>query len=259
MVMGIVLAGGQGSRLRPLTYYFQKVMIPVGDVQKPLLEYVIRLMKYYEIKKIGILVNYKADQIINYFNSGNRFGVELAYVFDPPKDLGSGSGVALYNAIKKLDIEETMLIYYGDILSNINLGELLKFHKDHGAQITVALAKSFTVSVGVAEIEENGRITKFREKPTLEWPVNIGILAAEPSVKDVIEELLKTKKNIDISSDVIPTVIKKYGNVYGYVSDTWWYDVGSTEKFEKLKPETINEKLGFLFKEKNQKDVPKIY
>ena len=78
-VKGVVLAGGEGRRLRPLSYYFQKCMIPIGHSQKPLLEYIVRLLKYHNIADVLLLAGYKQEQITNYFNSGNRFGVKINF------------------------------------------------------------------------------------------------------------------------------------------------------------------------------------
>ena len=81
---GVVLSGGEGKRLRPLSYYFQKCMIPIGSSQKPLLEYIVRLFGYYGISEIILLAGYKHEQIVNYFNEGTRFGVHVTYILDDP-------------------------------------------------------------------------------------------------------------------------------------------------------------------------------
>ncbi|RLG73434.1 MAG: hypothetical protein DRO23_08940, partial [Thermoprotei archaeon] len=89
-VKGAVLCGGVGKRLRPLTYYFQKTMIPIGKRQKPLLEYIVKLLKYHNIKNLVLLVGYKHEQIVNYFENGERFGVKISYVVDSPEYKGTG-------------------------------------------------------------------------------------------------------------------------------------------------------------------------
>ena len=92
-VKGIVLCGGKGTRLRPLTLYIQKTMVPVGIRQKPLLEYVVRLFKFYGIKELVFLVNFKSEQIKNYFGDGSRFGVKISYVEDDPNSKGTGGAM----------------------------------------------------------------------------------------------------------------------------------------------------------------------
>ncbi|MEM2875911.1 MAG: sugar phosphate nucleotidyltransferase, partial [Candidatus Bathyarchaeia archaeon] len=89
-VKGAILCGGPGKRLRPITYYFQKSMIPIGRRQKPLLEYIVRLFKYYDIKDLTLLVGYKSEQIVNYFDDGDRLGLRITYVKDDEKLRGTG-------------------------------------------------------------------------------------------------------------------------------------------------------------------------
>ncbi|MFQ6054138.1 MAG: sugar phosphate nucleotidyltransferase, partial [Candidatus Bathyarchaeia archaeon] len=115
---GVILAGGQGTRFRPLTYYFQKCMIPVGVEQKPVLEYIIRLFRFHEIRDVVLLVGYKHRQIRNYFDDGARFGVNLQYVVDRPEFKGSAN--ALLNAyhLGAISEEDCVIAYYGDIISN---------------------------------------------------------------------------------------------------------------------------------------------
>ena len=90
-VKGLVLCGGEGARLRPLTHYFQKSMIPIGSKQRPLLEFIVRLLKRNEITDICFLVGYKSEQVRNYFDDGSRFGVSVAYVHDKPEYKGTGA------------------------------------------------------------------------------------------------------------------------------------------------------------------------
>ncbi|NIR86107.1 NTP transferase domain-containing protein, partial [Candidatus Bathyarchaeota archaeon] len=118
-VKGLVFCGGTGVRLRPITYYFQKTMLPIGSKQKPLLEYVIRLLKFHGIKDLALLVDYKAEQIQNYFDDGSRFDVKISYVHDDPKLKGTAG--SMLNAYKHgvVDVDDTLFMYYGDILTNM--------------------------------------------------------------------------------------------------------------------------------------------
>ena len=245
---GVVFCGGRGVRLRPLTYYFQKVMIPVGSDQRPLLECVIRLLKYHKVYDIVLMVNYKASQIVNYFGEGSRFGVDIGYVYDRP-GMG-GTGGALLNAFSSGVIGggETLLIYYGDILSNIDLSELLGQHADTGAVASVALSTNFPLRVGVAEVIEDGRILRFVEKPKLEKPVSIGVLSldGERALK-YLKRLAKSREELDIMADLIPHMIGAGEPVHAYMTRAFWYDVGTTERYEKLDNAFVDEKLKYLF------------
>jgi len=248
-VRGVVLCGGPGKRLRPITYYFQKAMIPVGKKQKPLLEYIVRLLKFYGIRNLAFLVDYKAEQIINYFDSGSRFGVNITYVYDDP--VLKGTAGSIVNAYRKeaISTEETILVYYGDILTNMDLRDFLDFHKKNNAAVTVALSSGFTVRVGVAELDNNGRIQRFYEKPKIERPVSMAIAALEGEVLKEMSSLAEKEAPLDFMGDVIPHLINSGRNVYGYLTDAFWYDVGSTESYEKLDPEIVDKTFAFLFNE----------
>jgi len=244
----LILCGGPGTRLRPITYYFQKALIPIGVRQKPLLEYVVRLLKYHGVVDISFLVDYKAEQIVNYFDDGSRFGVKISYTRDVPKFKGTAGSVL--NAFKqgKASLDETLLVYYGDIVTTMNLRKLLDYHSSQAAVATVALAAGFTVRVGLADLHKNGRILRFVEKPKLEKPVSIGIMVLQGETLKDIETLFPKKRGVDLMKDVVPLLLKKGKSVYGYLSDAFWYDVGSTEAYEKIDHNFIEKSLSFLFK-----------
>jgi len=242
MARGVVLAGGEGKRLRPLSYYFQKCMIPVGNKQKPLLEYVIRLLGYHGIIDILLLAGYKHEQIVNYFNSGERFGVNITCVLDAPGLKGTGG--SLLNMYRRGLIEphETLLVYYGDIISDINLTEMMERHRQRRAVATLALSRGYQVRVGVAEIT-GGDVTGWTEKPTLEINVGTGILILDASALQELEWLSERHANLDIMSHLIPRLIEKGEVVHAYVTNAFWYDVGSADRYEKLDNNVIDKYL----------------
>ena len=232
-VVGVVLAGGEGKRLRPLTYYFQKCMIPVGSRQKPLLEYILLSLKKHGIVDTKLLVGYKREQIMNYFNDGRRFGIKIEYFLDDPS-LG-GSGGALLNAARKgaFDGAEVLLVYYGDILSDIDLSALVRQHVESGSLATLAVTSGFEVPVGVAEVE-GSRVKRWKEKPVIDIYAGIGIAALSPGAFEVLEELAEERADIDLMGDLIPFLTEGGSGVDAYFTDAFWYDVGSTEKYEKI-------------------------
>ena len=118
-VKGLILCGGPGTRLRPITYYFQKAMIPIGLRQKPVLEYVVRLLKFYGVSDLVFLVSYKAQQIMNYFDDGSRFDIKLSYVRDVPRLKGTGGSVLNAYRQKAVNTNDTLLVYYGDIILSL--------------------------------------------------------------------------------------------------------------------------------------------
>ena len=237
-IKGVILCGGKGKRLRPLTYYFQKTMIPIGRRQKPLLEYIVKLFKHHGISDLVLLVGYKHEQIINYFGDGSRFGLKIEYVHDPKDKKGSGN--ALLNAYLKgvFDDSNTLLIYYGDILSNINLTDLMHHHYRNCAEATLAVASRYQVPVGVVEVHGD-KIINMVEKPWLNIHATIGILALEYDVLTILKEL--SKDNLDIMGDYIPELIRRGYDLYAYKFSGFWYDIGSTEKFEKLDNHIVDE------------------
>ncbi|MEM2438828.1 MAG: nucleotidyltransferase family protein [Candidatus Bathyarchaeia archaeon] len=247
-VKGVVLCGGPGTRLRPLTYYFQKAMIPIGKMQKPLLEYIVRLLRFYGVDEMVLLVDYKAEQIMNYFGDGSRFDVNIAYVYDDPSLKGTAGSII--NAYRKgvINNNEILLIYYGDILTNMNIRDFLNYHREKRADVTVALASGFTVRVGVAEIDEDGRIRSFQEKPKIEKPVSIAIATLEGSLLEEINQMVGDKRALDFMGDVVPHLIETGKNVYGYLTGAFWYDVGSIEAYEKLDPDLVEKIFAFLYK-----------
>ena len=244
-IKGIVLCGGKGTRLRPLTYYIQKTMVPVGLKQKPLLEYVVRLFRFHGIENLVFLVNYKSEQIMNYFEDGSRFGVNITYVEDDASSKGTGGAVLTAYNKGALDNEDTLLVYYGDIITNMNLANLLNYHHEKQAWTTVALASGFKVRVGVATLNSVGKISAFEEKPTLEKPVSIGISVLNGKLLAKMKLLKGDKPELDFMGEVLPHLLNAGEPVYGYVSKAFWYDVLSTEALEKLDPQLVDD----MFKE----------
>lgn len=234
--------------MRPITYYFTKALIPIGLKQKPLLEYVVRLLKLHGVQDVAFLVGYKAEQIVNYFDEGSRFGVKLSYVHDVPELKGTAGSVL--NAFKQgfVNTKDTLLVYYGDIVTTMNLKKLLDFHRRKKAVATVALASGFTVRVGLADLDNDGKLLGFEEKPKLEKPVSVGIMVLEGETLKDIEELFPKKRGVDLMRDLVPHLVQRGKPVYGYLSDAFWYDVGSTEAYEKLDHQFIEKSLAFLFK-----------
>ena len=245
-VKGIVLAGGEGKRLRPLSYYLQKCMIPIGDRQRPLLEYIIRLLRYHGITNITMLVGYKGEQIVSYFDDGTRFGVEVNYLQD--EQTMKGTGAALLNLYRNgpLNPDGSVLIYYGDILSNIDLREMLTQHEETGAAATLALARGYNVPVGVAKVK-GGSVVGWAEKPAIDIHVGIGILALDSKVLGELPSLAENRKELDIMGDLVPYLLGRGAPVGAYVTDGFWYDVGSIEKYEKLDNDAVDRHFSFLY------------
>ncbi|MEM1993260.1 MAG: nucleotidyltransferase family protein, partial [Candidatus Caldarchaeum sp.] len=139
----LVLCGGEGSRLRPLTYYFQKTMVPIGREQKPLLEYILRHIKMHGFNEAVLLIGYKGEQVVNYFGDGERVGLRLRYVWDPENVKGTLASLRNALRLKAFERIDSLLIYYGDILTNLNLRELVDTHFEQKAAATLALSPGY--------------------------------------------------------------------------------------------------------------------
>jgi len=235
--VGVLFCGGEGTRMRPLTYYLQKVMMPIGVDQLPLLEYVIKHFKKHAITDLILLVNYKKEQIQGYFGDGERWGINLTYVPDKPGL--KGTGTALLNAEKSIG-NRRMIIYYTDIITNVNLSKMLSFHEQHKKWATILLSKGWKIRVGTGEVDDNSYITKFVEKPVLPLLVNTGVSVLEPVVFDHLKEF-DSSQSIDLSKDIFPHFVETR-NIMAYMQeDYFWEDIGSIERYEKLDHVTITE------------------
>lgn len=230
----VIPCGGNGVRLRPLSFYIQKCMVPLPPSEKPLLEYITCLARSHGLREFIFLVGYKAEQIINYFGDGGRFGVNITYVKDPPGM--KGSGWALYNSYLQRQLSEahTMLVYYGDILSDVNLSELLYYHREKEAVATLVTSKGYHLPVGMVQME-NERVTSVIEKPSLQIQVGTGIMVIEGSTLDKLEHLCRRKDSVDLMADFIPALLSRGLNIAAYQTNAFWYDIGSLDKYEKLR------------------------
>jgi mannose-1-phosphate guanylyltransferase len=223
-------------------------MVPIGDKEKPLLEYVVRLLTHHGFRDIILLTNYRANQITNYFNEGPRFNAHFRFIQDI-KDV-TGTGGALLNA--RDELQDNFIIYYGDILSSIDLSKMWKKHIENDAACTVALAKDFPVRVGVADLSTEGDLKGFVEKPMLGRPVAIGIFALNLRAVDIIEEIEAEKRKdgkapaVDLTGELIPILIERGEKVQAYLTDSFWYDVGSLERYEKLENHVVEKELSYL-------------
>jgi mannose-1-phosphate guanylyltransferase len=243
-IKAAILCGGQGSRLRPLTYYFQKTMLPIGRRQKPMLEYVLKYIGSSGIKDATLLVGYKAEQIINYFGEGSSVGMKISYSRDSPKLEGNGG--ALFNAFSKglFGGYEDVLVYYSDILTTLDLKKMIEEHRNHKNLATLAVASSYRLPVGVARIGKDGMIERMDEKPEMKLNVGIGILLIKTAV---IGQIVSMGPRVDIMGDLLQRLTEG-GRVGGFVTNDFWLDLGSLDVYEKLDHGKIDELFSSLIK-----------
>jgi mannose-1-phosphate guanylyltransferase len=240
-----VLCGGEGTRLRPLTNYFQKTMIPVGSKKRPLLEYIVRLIAYNGIKDIILLTGYRSEDIEGYFEDGSKFGVRITYSRD--EENGGGSGRSLQNAIASGAVGQfdDLLVYYGDVLSTLRVKDLIADHDASRSAMSLVLSKDYRLPVGVAQVERD-RVISFTEKPTMPLNVTVGGLVISNGCIPVLATSATRPGNFDIMTHFVPAAIAEGLKVSPFYIEGFWYDVGTTEAYEKLDTELVDSNLSFL-------------
>jgi len=224
----LILCGGKGTRLRPLTYEIPKVLIPING--KPILEYNIKLMKKHGIKDIVLATGYLGKMIKEYFGNGSKFGVNIKYS-EEETPLGTGGALKL----AKDSLKETFIMCNGDELKDIDLKEMFKAHKETNTLITIALTEvDDPSSFGTAKLEGN-KILEFVEKPKKEEApsnlINAGLYIIEPSVIDLIPE-----GEVSIERHIFPLVAEK-GRLFGFPFKGQWFPTDNTERLEKARKE----------------------
>ncbi|MDA4131575.1 MAG: nucleotidyltransferase family protein [Thaumarchaeota archaeon] len=239
-----VLCGGEGTRLKPHTNDRQKTMIPVGNKGRPLLEYIVRLLAYNEVNEITLLTGYRSEQVEAHFGDGGKFGVRINYSKDA--EGVKGSAPALVNAVDggRIGAFDDLVIYYGDVLSALNIRELVAHHRDRGAAMTLVLSKDYRVPVGIAQVEGES-VTSFEEKPVLPLNVTVGCLVISKGCLPLLRQVTSAGGN-DIMTHFVPKVIAQGMKVSAFYIEGFWYDVGTTEAYEKLDSELVEKNLRFL-------------
>ncbi|MEB3860459.1 MAG: nucleotidyltransferase family protein [Desulfurococcales archaeon] len=240
-IASAILAGGEGKRFRPYTDLIPKPMIPVGPEEKPLVEYIIRWISRYGIEDFILLVGYRWRQLANYLGDGSRLGVRIVYSIDGGGFKGTGG--ALLKAWREglLSGYDVAVVWYGDIISMVDVGDLVRTHTGCNAQATVVVTERYQVPVGIARVDEQGYISELHEKPWLNVKATIGVMALQPSILDGLEDSLGT--GFDIMGDLIPWMIAGEKRVKAYIYKGPWYDVGSLERYEKLETSMFREFL----------------
>jgi mannose-1-phosphate guanylyltransferase len=242
---GAILCGGEGRRLKPLTDYFQKTMIPIGPRRRPILQYVVRLLVFHAVVEMTLLTGYRSDEIEDYFGDGSRFGARISYSRDAASNEGSANALNQAIVSGRLGTFENILVYYGDVLSNLEIDELISYHNSKNAAVTLVLSDQYSLPVGVADVED-GVVKRFREKPSLGLSVTTGCMVIRgTAIPNLAEVSSKTAKR-DLMTHFVPRVLESGQTVAAYYFRGFWYDVGTTEAYERLEKRLIDTHLKFL-------------
>ena len=228
------MAGGEGTRLRPLTANQPKPMLPVGN--RPIMEHIVRHIRDYGFKDIVVTVQFLASQVRNYFGDGADMEVDLAYATEPTP-LGTAGSVR--NAAEMLG--ETFVVISGDALTDIDLDEVVGFHRRRGALATVVLKRMPNpLEFGIVITNDDGRIERFLEKP--HWgqvfsdTINTGIYVLEPEVFEHIPD----GQPSDFAGDVFPKLLDQGAPLFGFVAEGYWEDVGSLEAYQRAHQDILD-------------------
>src|SRR5215813_2952058 len=229
----VVMAGGEGSRLRPLTVKRPKPMVPI--VGKPVMEHILNLLKRHGITEVVVTVQYLASNIENYFGNGSQFGMRITY---SREDVPLGTAGSVKNAEEQLT--EPFLVISGDALTDYNLADIIKFHTERRAMATLMLASvANPLEYGVIITDEQQRIRQFLEKPS--WgevfsdTINTGIYVLDPKVFSYFEK----DKPFDFSQELFPYMLKKGDPLYGYVAKGYWCDVGNLAEYMRANADVL--------------------
>jgi mannose-1-phosphate guanylyltransferase/phosphomannomutase len=221
----VVMAGGEGSRLRPLTIGRPKPMVPM--VSKPVMGHILDLLKRQGITEVVVTLHFMPEVIQSYFGDGGGLGIKIHYAVE---ETPLGTAGSVKNAQEYLD--EPFVIISGDAVTDINLQQVIAFHQEKGAEATLTLYRvPNPLEYGVIITDADGKITQFLEKPSwgevISDTVNTGIYVIDPTVLDLIQEGVST----DWSKDVFPQLLESGRPLYGYVADGSWTDVGDIGEY----------------------------
>jgi mannose-1-phosphate guanylyltransferase/phosphomannomutase len=252
------MAGGFGTRLRPLSINVPKPMVPVGNL--PIMDHVVSLLQRHGITDITSLLYFQAEDIKNYFKDGSAFGVRMKYV-KPDADYGTAGAVRM--AMENPD--EPVIIISGDLITDFDLTAAMKWHRAKKSDATILLTHiENPLPYGIVITDPEGRIVRFLEKPS--WgeafsdTINTGIYLLEPAAIN----LIPFKKNYDFSQNLYPLMLSRKMNLYGRIMDGYWKDIGNVNEYQRvhhdlfigdlkldLKAEEIRHDNGIIYKGAN--------
>jgi NDP-mannose synthase len=216
----LVLAGGKGTRLAPYTKILPKPLMPIGDM--PILEILLRQMQRAGFDEVVLTVGHLAGLLQAFFQDGNQLGLKISYSFED-RPLGTAGPLSLVSGL-----DDTFLVANGDVLTTLNLRELVDYHLQRGAAATIATHMRFVnIDLGVIQFDNDNRLVGYIEKPTYEFQVSMGIYVFEPRVLKYIEY----KQYLDFP-DLVLRLIEAGEMVVGYPFTGYWQDLGRPDDYE---------------------------
>lgn len=250
----MILAGGRGTRVRPLTDTVPKPMIPI--ISKPVMEFLVEHLRRHGFDEIVVTTAYLAQEIESYFGDGSRFGVQLAYMFEGyhehgtvrAEGLGSAGGLKRAQEFARF-YDDTFVVLCGDALVDVDLTAAVAFHRQRHAVATIVLKEVSHEDVqryGIVQTAEDGRIVRFQEKPRPEAAqsrtANTGIYIFEPEVLDYVPE----GEHFDIGSQLFPLLVARGARFYGVTLPFHWIDIGQTSDYWQAVQRVMRGELSFV-------------
>ena len=242
----VVMAGGEGSRLRPLTIRRPKPMVPIAG--KPVMEHILNLLKRHGITDVIVTVQYLASNIEDYFGNGSQMGMHITY---SREDVPLGTAGSVKNAEEQLS-DEPFLVISGDALTDYNLTDIIKYHEAKKSLATLTLAHvPNPLEYGVIITNEEGHITQFLEKPS--WgevfsdTINTGIYVLDPQIFAYYEK----DKPYDFSQELFPYMLRKGDPIYGYIASGYWCDVGNLSEYMRANADALQGRVDIDIPAKN--------
>ena len=232
----IIMAGGFGTRLRPLTMNLPKPMVPM--MNRPMMEHIVRLLMRHGMRDLTSLLYFHPDAITSYFGDGSNFGCSMNYI-RAEADFGTAGSVR--NATEQLEMNERVMVISGDVLTDFDLTAAIEFHKKKKALATIVLTHAKNpLQFGIVMTNEDNEITRFLEKPS--WgevfsdTINTGIYILEPEAYNEIPY----KREFDFSKDLFPALLKKPGALAGYIADGYWRDIGNLAEYHEAHMDALH-------------------
>ncbi|MDG2989858.1 mannose-1-phosphate guanyltransferase [Candidatus Synechococcus calcipolaris G9] len=230
----VLMAGGSGTRLRPLTCDLPKPMVPV--LNRPIAEHILNLLRQHSIEEVIVTLHYLPDVVREYFGDGHDFGVDLTYVVEEDQPLGTAGCVKNIAAL----LQDTFLVVSGDSITDFDLTTAIQFHQEKNSQATLILTRvPNPKEFGIVFTDGDGRINRFLEKPSagevFSDTVNTGMYILEPEVLDYLSSGMER----DFSKDLFPLLLQAGIPLYGYIAEGYWCDVGSLETYHRVQQDAL--------------------
>jgi len=250
MNKAVIMAGGFGTRLRPLTMTIPKPMVPI--INMPMMDHIVNLLKRHSINEIVSVLYFHPDKITNHFEDGSNFGISMKYVL---AQADYGTAGAVKNAFEHLE-QDRFIVISGDVLTDFDISKAVEYHIQKEAKATILLTRvPSPLQYGIVMSDEDGLITRFLEKPS--WgqvfsdTINTGIYILEPDVLD----LIPYQEEFDFSKDLFPLMLEKKMPLYGYIAEGYWKDVGNLSEYQQGQTDALKGSVELYFNGKGEKEV----